>query len=118
MLLSFSTQYPQSRILLKMDPVAAAKSPFPNVAAVINLNLTEKTTIVSNLKMHFTTSSPGTLCHNKQSEDWATSLSASEIFSCFTEMFFRYVDRDDREDTLSLRYFMTKEMERNITKSA
>ena len=61
MLLSFSTQYPQSRILLKMDPVVAAKSPFPNVAAVINLNLTEKTTIVSNLKMHFTTSSPGTL---------------------------------------------------------
>ena len=69
MLLSFSTQYPQSRILLQMDPVAAAKSLFPNVAAVMNLNLTEKTTIVSSLKINFTVSSSGTLCHNKQSED-------------------------------------------------
>ena len=40
-----------------MDPVAAAKSLFPNVAAVMNLNLTEKTTIVSSLKMNFTVSS-------------------------------------------------------------
>lgn len=55
--------------MLKMVPVAAAKTLFPNVAAVLNLNLTEKTTIVSSLKMNFTVSSPGTLSYNKQSED-------------------------------------------------
>ena len=70
----------------------AAKSLFPNVAAVINLHLTGKITIVSSLKTNFAVSSPGKLCHNEQSGDWATSLSPSEIFFCFNCNVFRHLD--------------------------
>ena len=42
--------------------MVAPKTLFPNVAAVINLNLTEKTTMVSSLKTNVAVSSPGKLC--------------------------------------------------------
>jgi len=44
--------------------VAAARNPFPNVAAVMSLNLMEKTTTVSSLKTIAAMSSPGKLCPN------------------------------------------------------
>ena len=49
--------------------MVAPKTLFPNVAAVINLNLTEKTTMVSSLKTNVAVSSPGKLCHSEQSEN-------------------------------------------------
>ena len=54
---------------MKRSPVVAPKTLFPNVAAVINLNLTEKTTMVSSLKTNVAVSSPGKLCHSEQSEN-------------------------------------------------
>ena len=61
--------------------MAATKTLFPNVAAVLNLNSTEKTTAVSSFKTNVAVSSPGKLCHREQSEDWTPSLLPFEIFS-------------------------------------
>jgi len=44
--------------------VAAARNLFPNVAAVMSLNLMEKTTTVSSLKLIVAISSQGKLCPN------------------------------------------------------